>query len=723
MNKLYLSWIIHNHQPVGNFDFVLEEAYEHAYEPFVAALERHPAVRVTLHWSGSLRDWLKQHRPDFLARVRALVGRKQIEPLGGGYYEPVLVALPDADKVGQLVKLSQALELDFGVRAKGAWLAERVWEPHLPRILAESGLEYTLLDDTHFLQAGLSLDDLQGYYITEEQGYTQTVFASLQALRNLMPWSPVDQVIHRLRELANRPGAEESTRFVAVGDDGEKFGLWPGTHTVCWGDDEANGWIEAFFTALEQNAEWLTLITLDDATRLMPPLGRIYLPASSYDEMMEWSLPVPRAQELSALKRQLQTVGLGDAVRYMRAGTWRSFMAKYPEVNTLHKKMVRVSHKVHQIKKSKTRAEALDRLWASQCNCPFWHGVFGGVYLFHIREAAARHLIAAEALADRAAHAGESWAEAAMADADCDGLDEALLSSDAQSLIVSPGRGGVLIGWDWRASGVNLLNVLSRRPEAYHRTLSEAAANGTLVVAGQPAAFGPPSQSIVRAKESGLEQKLIYDRYRRASLVDHVFSAEETLDAFYHASLDELGDFIEQPYAAKVSKSRGDAVLSLARRGRVRMNGEAHMLHVEKKIHLKPGESGLSVTYRVMNAGDEPIAARFGVETNWGMSGGDSSQGTYTVWPGGTLKRLNAISETANVREAAVVREDVGRIVIRASEPGTWWQFPIETVSNSEAGFERVYQGTALLSHWPIDLQPGGLWKLSLTFALVPASD
>ena len=724
MNKLYLSLVVHNHQPVGNFDFVFEEAFAQAYDPLVAALERHPGVRLTMHWSGPLRDWLQEHRPEFLRRVRVLVGRKQIEPLGGGYYEPVLVALPDADKIGQLVKLTEAVMEDFGVRPRGAWLAERVWEPHLPRVLAEAGIEYTLLDDTHFIQAGFAADDLTSYAITEEQGHRLKVFASSQHMRNTIPWTPVDQVMDWLRAWADKPlplGA--LTRLIVVGDDGEKFGLWPGTTSVCWGDDTATGWIEAFFSALEREADWLTLLTLDEAAQTLPPLGRAYLPAGSYEEMMEWSLPAPRAQELSALKRRLQDEGREDVLSFMRGGTWRSFMAKYPEVNTLHKKMVVTSQKVHQIKKAKLRAEALDHLWASQCNCPFWHGVFGGLYLFHIREAAARHLIEAETLAERALRAAESWAEVTTGDVDCDGFDEAMLSSDTQALMVAPAQGGTLVAWDWRAAGVNLLNVLSRRPEAYHRSLIEAAAQGTLVVAGQPLAFGGPQHAIVRAKEEGLEKKLIYDWYRRASLIDHVFAPHETLDAFYQSKFEELGDFVNQPYTAKTSKSRGDVILSLLREGSIRVNGSRLPLRIEKKITLKPAESGLAVNYVVTNLGDRPASLRFGVETNWGVSGGDSSEGAYTVWPGGTLKRLNAISETAGAKEVAIVHEWVGRVVARASEAGTWWQFPIETVSNSEAGFERVYQGVSLVAHWPLELEPAGMWKLSLTFALVPASD
>ncbi len=723
-NKLYLCLVLHNHQPVGNFDFVFEEAVAHAYEPLVDALERHPGVRLTMHSSGSLRDWLHAHRPDLLARIRALVGRGQVEPLGGGYYEPVLVALPDADKIGQLDKLTETVQQDFGVRPRGAWLAERVWEPHLPKFFAEAGLEYTLLDDTHFTQAGYSEDDLYGYYVTEEQGHTLRVFVSSQQLRQAIPWSPVDQVMDWLRRLADKPPAPGAPpRLVAVGEDGEKLGLWPGTDTLCWGDGKTGGWVESFFTALERSADWLTLLTLDDATRMLPPLGRAYLPAGSYEEMTVWSLPAARAQELAALKQQLQAAGREDILRYVKGGTWRSFMTKYPEVNTLHKRIVFASRKVHQIKKAALRAEALDHLWASQCDCPYWHGVFGGVYLFHIREAAARHLIEAEAIADRALHAGETWSDVATSDIDCDGFAEIVLASDTQQVMVSLGQGGSIVAWDWRATKTNLLNVLSRRREAYHASLIEAAANGTLVVAGQPAPFDGKPRATVRAKEVGLEQRLIYDWYRRASLIDHIFAPDATLDAFCRSTYDELGDFVNQPYTAKSSRPKGAVALSLARDGGVRIAGRHSPLRVEKRIVLKPGESRLAVDYAVTNLGDIAVNARFGVETNWGVSGGDSSEGAYLVWPGGTLERLNRVCETKSAGDVAIVHEWIGRVVVHAGQAATWWQFPIETISNSEAGFERVYQGLSLTAHWPLDLEPGGVWRLSLAFTLLPAVD
>src|ERR1044071_8102156 len=94
----------------------------------VAALERHPGVSLSLHYSGPLLDWIRTNRPEFFERLGALVDRGQIEILGGGYYEPVLASLPQRDRVGQLRRMADELEALFGRRPVGAGLAERGWE-------------------------------------------------------------------------------------------------------------------------------------------------------------------------------------------------------------------------------------------------------------------------------------------------------------------------------------------------------------------------------------------------------------------------------------------------------------------------------------------------------------------------------------------------------------------------------------------------------------------
>ena len=44
-------------------------------------------------------------------------------------------------------------------------------------------------------------------------------------------------------------------------------------------------------------------------------------------------------------------------------------------------------------------------------------------------------------------------------------------------------------------------------------------------------------------------------------------------------------------------------------------------------------------------------------------------------------------------------------IATRVDPAAEAWISSIETVSSSEAGFERVYQGSALVFAWPLDLR------------------
>jgi alpha-amylase/alpha-mannosidase (GH57 family) len=248
MKKLYLGLAIHNHQPGDNFAHVFEMAYKQSYLPLIEALEQHPNVRISLHYSGCLLDWLLENRPDFIERIAALVRRNQVEILTGGYYEPILPMIPDDDKQGQIAKLSSAINERFSYSPTGMWLAERVWEPQLPKPLAQAGVKWIVVDDNHFKMVGLSDDQMLGYYVTEEEGHPVKMFASSKKLRYIIPWHDVKDVMEYLKSLAT----EDGDRIIVMGDDGEKFGLWPRTYKHCWTD----GWMEEFLTAIEENSSW-----------------------------------------------------------------------------------------------------------------------------------------------------------------------------------------------------------------------------------------------------------------------------------------------------------------------------------------------------------------------------------------------------------------------------------------------------------------------------------
>jgi alpha-amylase len=361
-SSIHLGLLLHNHQPVGNFPWVFQQVYAESYLPMIEALERHPEVRLSLHYTGSLLDWIEEAHPEFLERIAVLARRNQIEIVSGGYYEPILPSIPDSDKVAQIRRLTARIEQDFGTQASGMWLAERVWEPGLPRLLHEAAIEWTILDDVHFKNVGLEDHDLYGYYATEDQSSILKVFATSKGLRYTIPWRPVSETIEQLRSLATLDGK----RIVAMGDDGEKFGSWPDTGPYCWGSDGHSGWVDEFFTALELNSDWLRTIPLGEYARNYPALGRIYLPTSSYIEMTEWALPPRKSYIFGKLLHQLEDERREDILQFMRGGFWRNFLVRYHEINNQHKKMLRVHDALY--KSGATPETGLVQLWKAQAN-------------------------------------------------------------------------------------------------------------------------------------------------------------------------------------------------------------------------------------------------------------------------------------------------------------------------------------------------------------------
>ena len=184
---LKLAFVLHNHQPVGNLPWIFAGAHDQAYAPMLALLERHPGIRFVCHYTGPLLQWLADERPQLLETVAAMLRSGRAEVLGGGLYEPILAAIPDQDKAGQVEAMTAWLRQRWGATPAGAWLAERVWEPHLPAFLRRAGIEYTIVDEEHFAKAGLTGQALDGYWTTEDGGQVLRLFAASRICATSFP--------------------------------------------------------------------------------------------------------------------------------------------------------------------------------------------------------------------------------------------------------------------------------------------------------------------------------------------------------------------------------------------------------------------------------------------------------------------------------------------------------------------------------------------------------
>lgn len=699
MKKIKFLFGIHNHQPVGNFGHVFEEIHEKCYRPYLEVLAKFPGLKTAIHFSGPLLEWLKDHRPGTLKIVKDLAAAGRLEIMSGGFYEPLLSTLPEEDAVGQIRMMNNFIRDEFDYSPKGLWLAERIWTPNLPSIIAAAGIQYTVVDDTHFYYSGMEEHQLQGYFITERLGRPLFVFPISKALRYAIPFKLPGETLDILRR------AKEEFRFqgVTYADDGEKFGSWPETHHWVYTEK----WLEKFFTALDQNADWIETVTFREYIDRYPPTGRIYLPMASYDEMMEWSLPTSAAWKFADLKKELQDRGIPEE-RYklfLRAGQWDNFLTKYEESNLLHKKMLHVSRKVNQLPKEERESTgALRELYRGQCNCAQWHGLFGGLYLNYLRHALYQHLIAAENIAD--SRQGPSAAMETL-DYNLDGRAEVLVHNPEMSALLAPAYGGALVELDYRPACFNLSNVLRRREETYHKTILEAA---------QSESTGPDQpRSIhdrIQFKEAELQNQLFFDRWERYSFMDHFLGPETRLDSFRQCRFEEQGEFVDQLHAMKPSapdRPEGDFVLECQRTGSVVQQQVPHPVTLEKSFSFSRDEARILCRYRITNAGEESVGLWWGVEFNFTLLAGDAPD-RYYVCPGRDLEFPRLISEgELNDVESFGMRDGWQgfQLTLDFSPKVTVWRFPVETVSQSESGFERTYQGSCILAHRQFELSAG----------------
>ncbi len=702
LKKVKFCFGIHNHQPVGNFGWVIEDAYQKSYLPFLQLLDRFPSIRISLHFTGILYDWIKQFHPDCFDLIRKMQNRGQLELLTGGFYEPILPAIPDRDKVGQILMQSDFIENEFGVRPTGMWLAERVWEPGLAKHLNQAGVKYTILDDIHFRYAGLEESQLDGYYVTEDQGYQIALFPIAKKLRYTIPFADPEDTIAYLRSLAT----ESSDSIAVYADDGEKFGVWPKTYEHCFVD----GWLERFLTMLSNNLDWIEMTTFSEALASVPAKGRVYLPTASYSEMNEWAMPVSAIERYEDFVHKLKDSKLYEEFEpFVKGGFWRNFQTKYDESNNLHKRMLLVSDLLELNRKNMPPAkfeQARKLLYAGQCNCPYWHGVFGGLYLPHLRGAVFQELVAAEAVINATlADAGNTRVE--MRDIDCDGRDEVVVTTPSIKAIIAPELGGMITELDHFGIAKNLIDIVGRRKEGYHRKLlhrDEASNASTKSI-----------HDLVMVKEEGLENLLIEDSYRRGIFVDHFSSVNAVQKDFELTKFASLVGHCQQPYRVALESSKSSATVKLSRVNKISTTQGPADLEILKTLKFASNQRGISSSYEIHNQSNQSLAFCFGSEIGLGSFPFPNTESFLLDANGGRLD-LGISHEVSNSPSLAIYSRLYRFLLkIAVNRNATIWTHPLWTVSLSEGGFEKVLQGTIILLNWRIELAPGAVWSAEIS--------
>lgn len=631
MTALRFSFVLHLHQPIGNFDHVFEDHALDVYRPFLGFLAERELWPIGLHVSGPLLEWLGENDVDLHDRLGRLAADGKVELLSAGWYEPILVALAREDRATQLGWMREELESRFGVAPTGLWLTERVWEPDLPRDLADAGIEYTLVDDHLARRAGVAGDELLRPLRTEAEGRTLDLLLIDERLRYLIPFRPAAAIEADLRRRQ-----EAGDPLALIGDDGEKFGGWPRTKEWLY----EGGWLEDFGARMDglRDEGVVRLVTPAQARSEVPAAGPVYLPSGSYPEMEEWAL----------------------------GGHWKGFLARYEEANRIHKRMSALSELCRERGDPPEARRAVGR---GQCNDAYWHGVFGGLYMKHLREGVRRELIEAERLLRKDEPLGCTRSDTASS-----GREGWWAHGSDVSAWIDPVCGGTITDLLWLEAGVDVVDVLTRRREAYHVEAvrrregspdglddpprgdspgdpSDVDASGS---DGERPAHGAATPSIHEIEAGSTLQRLpAVDPDVRTLVRDRVLGADVDFDAY------RTGEFVPA-WAPSVARGTDP----------------------ERSVD---GQGRATLAWRFVT--DEPRVEK-----------------TISIREDGRVSIAWSWAPESFPADAVFAPELSLGAPVRLSfeaDPETW-RYPIVTVSKCPDGFEEIEQGESVTPRWPV---------------------
>jgi alpha-amylase len=381
---------------------------------------------------------------------------------------------------------------------------------------------------------------------------------------------------------------------------------------------------------------------VSEALRETPSRGVLHMPTLSYMELGEWALPVKSGRAYHDLVEEAKRRPDSARVKpFVRGGYWRMFFDKYEEARWMYRRMVLASNALD------AEAPGYLNLLKSQCNCAYWHGVFGGLYLPFLKREVFSQIVQAEADLPSSGWEATSCGWRARTD-------------DLQAFF-SPAHGGILEELDTRTPPLNLLGTCRRRVELYHELAAQAGR-------GDHASIHDMAHAIPEEFKEDVQE----DPHPRKGLVVHQFSrVPESLNETIHL---DVWKWFQEETAVEAS---GSTLTSTSER-----DGWT----ITKTVTLKGNR--LTAGVRWNEAPSSP----------WSVEMAASPAEGFLRLPG-SLREYPLDEPLAAEAGGVEVIDTVYGVVMAL----TWGEavplrvFPLRTVSLSEDGFERIQQGVVIL--------------------------
>lgn len=696
--------VLHHHQPIGNFPEVFQETFDRCYRPTLELLDQFQDIHVSIHLTGPLWIWAEENAPAYLDLMSRLESRGQIEVIGGGYYEPILAMLPDRDARTQVEEMNRMLERRFGHASKGFWLAERVWQTDLPFRLAQLGLGYAPVDDHHFLLAGLPSSMLHGYYRSSWIGKGLDLFPISRDLRYLIPFQLPEQFL----EYMDRNG--RGGKVLTYADDAEKFGVWPETYHWVWEE----GYLRSLFEQIVRQSDWLRVASMGEIISERSPTGTAVLPNASYEEMMEWALPARMGVRYIQMGKTLEEKGLKEQVEpFFRGGIFENFLVKYPDVARLYSRMLFTSallpEKTSNNEKQWERWS--DLLCRAQGNDVYWHGLFGGIYLSNLRHEAFSDLLQAETCLEQD---GILLVPSLyQGDFDQDGRPDLMVFRQHYALWIGPSLGGAILEIDDRVHHFHLTNTMTRQFESYHARVKGVPDNSPHESGVIPSIHDRPLADLSHADIFHGED-FIYDSRPRRPFSDGIVSSSvqgEDLDRGNRLECD-LSSLEFSVLSSSQERLDLQGVFSL---------GETRV-QINKEYRFNDRE--FSVRYCIARPDGKPFpdafdGLRWVTEIPLTLLAGEDHGRSLKMM--GETERPLTWGQPSDYEDVSGYsgNDDWSKteFVVAGSLPFRLVSRPIHTVSLSEKGIEKTYQGTVFFHLFPMRSLEGEGVTVTVSFS------
>ena len=416
---------------------VLEKEYQNIYKPVAKFLYSHPAFCLSFSFNGPQFEFYRRKHPEFIEILQMLIGRKQIEILGGGFYDPVFPLLFPRDRTGQIELLSSSIREAVGKRPRGLSMCASIWESSLLPCFSTCGMEFVMLDETLVPPEKNTCIPL----IMSDKGKSIIILPvenSLKPQPNVQISGFIDAVTAKVQKSQrnSEPHIQSGENVISIQFSHKELKKLL-----------ESGWLENLSTVISDEKNEKCILSIpSNVVKNSVVFQPVFIPAGMSGEIAQWAIKPYKA---------VKTTSYFPVTIY-------DFLQLYPQSRALYDRMMYVSMLVNQSHGDKIRKKvARDKLWEAQNGNSFICTAEGAFVNSSFRQNSYKNLVEAEKIVRECNEFEES---VSCFDYNGDGLNEYIIRMQNYFAAVNL-LGGAIREFDLMQASGNYADNLSRVQE------------------------------------------------------------------------------------------------------------------------------------------------------------------------------------------------------------------------------------------------------------------